>query len=60
MLTTVWGPSLWHYLHILSFNFPIKPTSIQKKKHLEFIKNLQYTLPCKYCRINLRKNFLRF
>ena len=57
MLTTVWGPSLWHYLHILSFNFPIKPTSIQKKKHLEFIKNLQYTLPCKYCRINLRKNF---
>ena len=57
MLTTVWGPSLWHYLHILSFNFPTKPTSIQKKKHLEFIKNLQYTLPCKYCRINLRKNF---
>ena len=57
MLTTVWGPSLWHYLHILSFNFPVKPTNIQKKKHLEFIKNLQYTLPCKYCRINLRKNF---
>ena len=20
MLTTVWGPSLWHYLHIMSFN----------------------------------------
>tara|TARA_X000000950_G_scaffold245346_1_gene302133 strand:- start:1157 stop:1771 length:615 start_codon:yes stop_codon:yes gene_type:complete len=57
MLTTVWGPSLWHYLHILSFNFPVKPTNIQKKKYLEFIKNLQYTLPCKYCRINLRKNF---
>ena len=34
MLTTVWGPSLWHYLHILSFNFPLKPTKIQKQKHL--------------------------
>lgn len=57
MLTTVWGPSLWHYLHILSFNFPMKPTKLQKQKHLEFIKNLPYTLPCKYCRINLKKNF---
>ena len=57
MLTSVWGPSLWHYLHILSFNFPVKPTRLQKQKHLEFIKNLPYTLPCKYCRINLRKNF---
>lgn len=57
MLTTVWGPSLWHYLHILSFNFPMKPSRIQKRKHLEFIKNLPYTLPCKYCRINLVKNF---
>merc|ERR1712159_433648 len=57
MLTTVWGPSLWHYLHIMSFNFPSKPTILQKNKHLEFIKNLQYTMPCKYCRINLKKNF---
>ena len=57
MLTTVWGPSLWHYLHMLSFNYPIKPTKMHKKKHLEFIKNLQYTMPCKYCRINLKKNF---
>lgn len=57
MLTTVWGPSLWHYLHIMSFNFPLKPTNLQKNKYLEFIKNLQYTLPCKYCRINLKKNF---
>ena len=21
MLTAVWGPSLWHYLHIMSFNY---------------------------------------
>ena len=22
MLTTVWGPGLWHYLHTMSFNYP--------------------------------------
>ena len=56
MLTSVWGPSLWHYLHIMSFNYPVNPTQEQKEKHREFILNLQYTLPCRYCRENLKKN----
>jgi hypothetical protein len=56
MLTTVWGPSMWHYMHIMSFNYPITPTLENKKHYREFIINLQYTLPCKYCRINLTKN----
>ena len=29
MLTKVWGPSLWHYLHTMSFNYPINPTILQ-------------------------------
>lgn len=57
MLTTIWGPSLWHSLHTISFNYPIKPTLLQQKKYRSFILNLQYVLPCKYCRINLKKNF---
>jgi hypothetical protein len=60
MLTNVWGPSLWHYLHIISFNYPINPTNIQKKKYKELLLNLQYTLPCKYCRINLKNNFKKY
>jgi hypothetical protein len=56
MLTKVWGPSMWHFLHIMSFNYPINP-SIQDKQHYKnFILNLRYTLPCKYCRINLTAN----
>ena len=27
MLTTVWGPPMWHYLHTMSFNYPVKPTT---------------------------------
>ena len=57
MLTTVWGPGLWHYLHTMSFNYPVNPTTQDKKYYKNFIVNLQYTLPCKYCRINLTKNF---
>lgn len=57
MLTTVWGPSMWHYLHTMSFNYPINPTEQDKKYYRDFILNLQYVLPCKHCRINLKKNF---
>ena len=60
MLTSVWGPSLWHYLHLMSFNYPINPTKIQKKKYKQLLLNFQYTLPCKYCRINLTNNFKKF
>ena len=57
MLTTVWGPSMWHYLHIMSFNYPVKPTLQDKKNYRNFVLNLQNVLPCKYCRINLKNNF---
>ena len=60
MLTSVWGPSLWHFLHVMSFNYPVKPTKLQIKHYKEFVYNLQYILPCKYCRINLSNNFKKF
>jgi hypothetical protein len=56
MLTTVWGPAMWHYLHTLSFNYPVNPTDENKKYYKQFIENLQHTLPCKYCRNNFQKN----
>lgn len=56
MLTSVWGPSLWHSLHTISFNYPINPTLSQKKQYLSFFKSLKHVLPCKYCRINYVNN----
>ena len=60
MLTTVWGPSMWHYLHTMSFNYPIQPTPEDKQHYREFMLNLQYVLPCKYCRQNLKNNYKIF
>lgn len=57
MLTAVWGPSLWHTLHVISFNYPINPSNMEKKNYKNWVKSLKYILPCKYCRINLVKNF---
>ena len=57
MLTSIWGPSMWHYLHTMSFGYPVKPTRKQKIHYRNFVINLQNVLPCKYCRINLTNNF---
>ena len=57
MLTSIWGPPMWHALHTISFNYPINPTNQDKKNYRDFILNLQNVLPCRYCRINLKNNF---
>ena len=57
MLTSVWGPSMWHYLHTMSFNYPIKPTKSDKINYYKFIYSLRNVLPCGKCRKNLKTNF---
>ena len=57
MLTSVWGPSMWHYLHTMSFNYPVNPTEDDKKNYMNFVLMLENVLPCKYCRMNLTTNF---
>ena len=56
MLTTVWGPPMWHFLHTMSFNYPVNPTQEDKNHYKDFIYSLRYVLPCKYCRMNLTSN----
>ena len=55
-LTTVWGPAQWHFMHTISFNYPVNPTTEDKKKYRDYILSLQNVLPCKYCRMNLKTN----
>jgi len=57
MVTAIWGPSFWHVLHTMSFNYPVKPTCQDKSNYRNFVLNLKNVLPCKYCRINLVNNF---
>ena len=58
-ITYIWGHMLWHFLHIISFNYPVNPENIIRKRfdkgHIQncyffFIKLLIYILPCGGCR----------
>jgi len=57
MLTAVWGPSMWHFLHTMSFNYPVNPTDKDKENYRDFVLSLQNVLPCGKCRNNLKRNF---
>jgi len=56
-LTSVWGPAIWHSLHIISFNYPVKPTNEEKHYYRNYVLSLQNVLPCGACRKNLKMNF---
>jgi len=56
MLTYIWGPPLWHFLHTMSFNYPVKPTESDKKKYKKFMMSVGDILPCRYCRENYKNN----
>jgi hypothetical protein len=47
MMTSVWGPPMWHVLHTISFNYPLKPTNEQKIFYYNFYTNLKNILTCK-------------
>ena len=53
MQTSIWGPPMWHILHTISFNYPVKPTKEDQENYYNFFFNIQYVLPCKSCRDNL-------
>ena len=57
MVVKIWGPIFWTAIHMMSFNYPVNPTPADKKHYRDFILNLQYVLPCKFCRMNLTNNF---
>ena len=57
MLVAIWGPSAWHFMHTMSFNYPVHPTISDKKNYRAYILNLVNVLPCGKCRKNLRENF---
>jgi len=56
MVTNIWGPPLWTYLHTISFYYPWEPTEKQKDDYYLQVKLLASTLPCKICRDNYKRN----
>lgn len=56
MMTSIWGPPMWHILHTISFNYKVNPSEEEKEQYKQFILSLQHVLPCRACRENLKSN----
>ena len=59
MVTTAWGPSLWHVLYMTAANSPARMTGKDRRRMLTFLKSIQETLPCRICRDNFWPNALQ-
>ena len=57
LITKIWGPSGWEFLHSVTFGYPINPTEEQKINYKNFFYNIGEVLPCKFCR-NSYKDFI--
>lgn len=56
MQSSIFGPPIWYSLHMISFNYPVKPTEQDKKNYMNFLLSFEHTLPCVYCRTNFQAN----
>jgi hypothetical protein len=56
MMTSIWGPGAWHFIHTVSFNYPIHPSCDEKREYRDFILGLENILPCGKCRTNFQHN----
>lgn len=52
----VWGPFVWHTIHIFSLGYPSHPSYADKKAAKEFIESLQTLIPCPICRTHFREH----
>lgn len=50
LVTKIWGPPAWTFLHSVTFGYPIEPTEEHKEKYKQFFELAGDVLPCKYCR----------
>lgn len=56
LLTHIWGPSFWHVLHSITFNYPTNPKDEEKEQYKIFFKSLCFVIPCCECRGHFTKH----
>ena len=53
-MTTRWGPIYWNYLHMVSLEYPDKPTRNDIKNHLNLFNYFMETIPCPICKKDIK------
>ena len=62
IMTKVWGPPAWIFLHCVTFGYPVDPDKFDAKnnqiegttkmRYKLFFEYVKHIFPCKYCRIS--------
>jgi Erv1 / Alr family len=60
MHPSIWGPHLWFILHIISFEYPEKPTEYDKRIYHDFYTALKDVIPCTECRKHYRDHITKY
>ena len=55
MNTNFWGPDAWNLLHTIAEKCPQEMSKNSRNNIRKFYQNLEFILPCKYCRMSLNK-----
>lgn len=55
----LWGPGMWHNLHMIASTYPVKPTKQDKEQYFNFIVSLGNILPCGECRDNFKHEIIK-
>jgi len=50
LMTKIWGPAGWTFLHCITYGYPTEPTDERREKFKQFFTLVGEVLPCKYCR----------
>jgi hypothetical protein len=57
-VSTVFGPSTWLVLHMVSLNYPTQPSPDERDAYTQWFMLFGKVLPCSACRENFKNNLL--
>ena len=60
MKPDIWGPHFWYILHIISFDYPLRPTEYDKRVFHDFYSSLKDIIPCEKCRKHYRTHINKY
>jgi hypothetical protein len=59
-MSNLWGPKYWEFFHTITALYPIKPSNLDKKMALLFLKSIGDIIPCPKCANHYKQNFKKF
>jgi hypothetical protein len=58
LMTNIWGPPSWKFLHCVTFGYPVDPDLDKKNEYKQFFTLVGGILPCGACRESY-KSFIK-